>query len=320
MGRKVAVEAGVERHLQSGRTALRQHLPGTGNGRHRGGGIAAPQLVAETLVSALHARFDMVEARQELPKRLTLGGAAHGRQLLGRDRDALALQRRGKGVRHRVAGLHGGADQVEHDQRRRAHDATVPVQSGQAPASPKIFGRRRVVAPRARPGGRALDAETFKQQVRQPRRQQAAFLGAKRLLASRPGEAVGEARIDRRLAPRPRRIGRSRTAPDEVQVQHAVRRGRLRARRRRRGIERPVAGVPVVHAAALELRQHVEHRASGRRHQKRPLGQFGGVERGPVPDAAWRVNDELPAVAPVDHDGRGVGQRHGAPAPTKEHV
>src|SRR4051812_9813900 len=108
---------------------------------------------------------------------------------------------------------------------------------------------------------------------------------------------VGQARC---LAPAPRRMLGARTAAEDMHVDAAVILRALRALGRRCVVQRPIAGLEVVHAAALELRQHVDHRAADGADEEAPVRELDRGELALLPDVARRIDDQVAAVRAVE--------------------
>ena len=97
-------------------------------------------------------------------------------------------------------------------------------------------------------------------------------------------------------------------------MQRTVRVRLLRAGRIGLVVQRPVARVPVVHAAAPKLRQRVDHRAARRGDERRPSRELRGCELAALPDGARRVDDQMAAVLPADEQAAVRRQEDGAAA------
>lgn len=97
-------------------------------------------------------------------------------------------------------------------------------------------------------------------------------------------------------------MGRPGTPSEKVHVHAAVFAGILRTARLGEIVERPVAGFPVVDAAALELREYVEHRLPRRGDQQRPECQLRRRQLAALPHRPRRVDDEVAAVLAIDEN------------------
>ena len=64
-------------------------------------------------------------------------------------------------------------------------------------------------------------------------------------------------------------------------------------------VQRPIAGFPVIDAAAVKLREHGEHRFACCSDQMRPRREFVGVKRAALPNWAWRIGEQVTAVHAV---------------------
>src|SRR6267142_6420114 len=128
-----------------------------------------------------------------------------------------------------------------------------------------------------------------------------AFLRLERGEAGGPGLAILVVRQPRRLAPAPGRMLGTRAAPEDVHV-HApvVERALFPALGRRGVVQRPVARLEVVDAAALELRQDVDHRAADRADEEAPMRELDGGELALLPHVARRVHDQVAAAGAVE--------------------
>jgi len=146
----------------------------------------------------------------------------------------------------------------------------------------------------------------------------AAFRGVEALVGSRPAVTRFEVRKGWRLAPAQRGARRAAAASEQVEMDPAMQWRDLRAGRRRRLVQAPVAGFPVIDAAAVELRQDVDHRPSGRRDEERPEGQLARDELAPLPDFAGRMDDQVAAVGGVDEDEVRRGERDAAARAAQE--
>src|SRR4051812_49627498 len=94
---------------------------------------------------------------------------------------------------------------------------------------------------------------------------------------------------------------RLRTAPEDMHV-HAsiVARTLLLSLWRRRVVQRPVARLEVVHAAAVELRQYVDHRAADRADEEAPVREVERRELALLPHVFRRIDDEMAAIGAIE--------------------
>ncbi len=133
-----------------------------------------------------------------------------------------------------------------------------------------------------------------------------------------PGEPVREMRKSRSLPPLPGRASGGPAATEQVHVHPAVPARNLQSHRLGLLVEAPVARLPVIDAPFMELGQRLQHGASGRGHEERPLREFFGGEFASLPHLARGMNTQVAAVEPVDEDEASRGQRDLAPGPAEE--
>ena len=130
----------------------------------------------------------------------------------------------------------------------------------------------------------------------------AALLAREWLLVSRPGQSIHKARKARTFAPEPVGISCLSAAAKKVKVELAIILATFRPDRWRVHVERPVPGIPVIDASAVELGKNVEHGLGRRGRETRKCGKFSMREGSSIPDWARRLNDQVPAVGPVIQD------------------
>src|SRR5882672_10424443 len=124
---------------------------------------------------------------------------------------------------------------------------------------------------------------------------------SERLEVRRPGLAVLVIRQPRRLAPAPRGMPGLRAAAEDMHV-HAPMLGRalLLALRRRRVVQRPVARLEVIHAAAVELRQDIDHGAADGADEEAPVRKIERRELALLPDVLGRIDDQMAAIQSIE--------------------
>src|SRR5438270_10387336 len=97
----------------------------------------------------------------------------------------------------------------------------------------------------------------------------------------------------------------ARAPAEDVHMHAPVLLSDLRAFGRRGVVQRPVAGLEVIDAAAIELRQHVDHRPADGADQEAPVCKFDGRELALLPDRARQIDDEMAAILAVEKYGFG---------------
>ena len=130
----------------------------------------------------------------------------------------------------------------------------------------------------------------------------AAFLTRQWLLLSGPGQTISKARKAGTFPPEPVGMTCLATASKQVKVELASILAAFRPGGWRVHVERPVPGVPIIDASAVELGKNVQHCLGRRGHQIRKRGKFAMRESSSIPDRARRLNDQVPAVGPVIQD------------------
>ena len=111
---------------------------------------------------------------------------------------------------------------------------------------------------------------------------------------------------------------RARAAAEHMHVHAAVIRRALRPLRWRRVVERPVARLEVIDAAALELRQHVDHGAADRADEEAPVREVERRELALLPDVVRRIDDQVAAVGAIEEHH--LRQHHRAARPLVDHA
>src|SRR5205085_11553247 len=95
----------------------------------------------------------------------------------------------------------------------------------------------------------------------------------------------------------------ARAPAEDVHMHSPVLLSGLRAFGRRGVVQRPVAGLEVIDAAAIELRQHIDHRAADRADQEAPVRELDRRELALLPDRARGIDDEMAAILAVEKYG-----------------
>ena len=124
-----------------------------------------------------------------------------------------------------------------------------------------------------------------------------------------PGFAIGIVRKFWRFSPLKGRIAGIAATSEKVQMNASMLRRGLHPARFCSKIQRPIAGFPVVDAAAFELWQGAQHGLSRGGNQKRPLRKFGGREFTALPDFTRRIDQRVPAILATNQSCAWIGQR-----------